>query len=55
MADKKEYRSAIRSRKMIRQAFLELLKEKSFEKIFIVLLIVRRRKYIKESRYRKPL
>ena len=35
MADKKEYRSAIRSRKMIRQAFLELLKEKSFEKITV--------------------
>lgn len=35
MADKKEYRSAIRSRKLIRQAFLELLKEKSFEKITV--------------------
>ena len=30
--EKKEYRSAARSRKMIRQAFFELLKEKSFEK-----------------------
>ena len=35
MAEKKEYRSAIRSRKMIRQAFFELLKEKSFEKITV--------------------
>ena len=33
--EKKEYRSAIRSRKMIRQAFFELLKEKSFEKITV--------------------
>lgn len=35
MAEKKEYRSAIRSRKLIRQAFMELLKEKSFEKITV--------------------
>ncbi len=35
MAEKKEYRSAIRSRKLIRQAFLELLKEKNFEKITV--------------------
>ena len=35
MADKKEYRSAIRSRKLIRQAFTELLKEKSLEKITV--------------------
>lgn len=35
MAEKKEYRSAIRSRKLIRQAFLELLKEKKFEKITV--------------------
>lgn len=33
--EKKEYRSAIRSRKMIRQAFYELLKEKNFEKITV--------------------
>lgn len=33
--DKKEYRSAIRSRKMIRQAFYEILKEKNFEKITV--------------------
>ena len=35
MAEKKEYRSAIRSRKLIRQAFFELLKEKDFEKITV--------------------
>ncbi len=33
MAQKKEYRNAIRSRRMIREAFVELLHEKSFEKI----------------------
>lgn len=33
--EKKEYRSAIRSRKMIRQAFFEILKEKPFEKITV--------------------
>ena len=33
--EKKEYRSAVRSRKMIRQAFFELLKEKCFEKITV--------------------
>lgn len=33
--EKKEYRSAVRSRKLIRQAFFELLKEKSFEKITV--------------------
>lgn len=35
MGEKKEYRSAIRSRKLIRQAFMELLKEKSLEKITV--------------------
>ena len=35
MGEKKEYRSAVRSRKLIRQAFVELLKEKSFEKITV--------------------
>lgn len=35
MGEKKEYRSAIRSRKLIRQAFLELLKEKNVEKITV--------------------
>ena len=33
MEEKKEYRNALRSRQMIRQAFLELLGEKTFEKI----------------------
>ena len=33
--ERKEYRSAIRSRKMIRQAFYDLLKEKNFEKITV--------------------
>ena len=31
--EKREYRNAIRSKQMIRQAFLELLNEKTFEKI----------------------
>lgn len=35
MGEKKEYRSAIRSRKLIRQAFFEILKEKDFEKITV--------------------
>ena len=35
MSEKKEYRSAIRSRKLIHQAFMELLKEKPFEKITV--------------------
>lgn len=33
MAEKKEYRNAVRSRRMIREAFVELLHEKPFEKI----------------------
>lgn len=33
MPQKKEYRNAIRSRRMIREAFVELLHEKPFEKI----------------------
>lgn len=33
MATKKEYRNAIRSRRMIREAFVDLLHEKTFEKI----------------------
>lgn len=41
MAEKKEYRSAIRSRKLIRQAFLELLKEKTFEKITVTDIVKR--------------
>ena len=35
MTEKKEYRSAIRSRKLIRQAFYEILKEKDLEKITV--------------------
>ena len=35
MGEKKEYRSAVRSRKLIRRAFMDLLKEKSFEKITV--------------------
>lgn len=41
MANKKEYRSAVRSRKLIRQAFLELLKEKTFEKITVTDIVNR--------------
>jgi len=33
MAEKREYRNAVRSRRMIREAFVELLHEKPFEKI----------------------
>lgn len=33
MAEKKEYRNAVRSRRMIREAFVALLHEKPFEKI----------------------
>lgn len=33
MTEKKEYRNAVRSRRMIREAFVELLYEKSVEKI----------------------
>lgn len=35
MADRREYRSSIRSRRMIREAFLELLEEKEFGKITV--------------------
>ena len=41
MAEKKEYRSAIRSRRFIRQAFLELLKEKRFDKITVTDIVNR--------------
>lgn len=41
MGEKKEYRSAVRSRKMIRQAFMELLKEKEFEKITVTDIVKR--------------
>ena len=33
MAEKKEYRNAVRSRKMIREAFVDLLHQKTVEKI----------------------
>lgn len=41
MGEKKEYRSSIRSRKLIRQAFYETLKEKSFEKITVTDIVKR--------------
>lgn len=41
MGEKKEYRSAVRSRRLIRQAFLELLMEKNFEKITITDIVNR--------------
>lgn len=41
MAEKKEYRSAVRSRRFIRQAFMEMLREKSFEKITVTDIVNR--------------
>ena len=41
MAEKKEYRSAVRSRRLINQAFLELLQEKPFEKITVTDIVKR--------------
>ncbi len=41
MKEKKEYRSAVRSRKLIRLAFMELLKEKEFEKITVTDIVKR--------------
>ncbi len=41
MGTKAEYRSAIRSRKLIRQAFVELLQEKDLEKITVTDIITR--------------
>lgn len=41
MAEKKEYRSALRSRRMIRTAFQELLKEKPLEKITVTDIVNR--------------
>ena len=41
MAQKKEYRSAIRSRQMIQAAFQELLQEKPFEKITVTDIVNR--------------
>lgn len=41
MGEKAEYKSAIRSRRMIRQAFLELIQEKDVEKITVTDIISR--------------
>ena len=41
MGEKKEYRSAVRSRRMIRKAFLDLLREKAFEKITVTDIVKR--------------
>lgn len=41
MEQKKEYRSEVRSRRMIRQAFQELLQEKAFEKITVTDIVKR--------------
>ena len=41
MGEKKEYRSAARSRRLINQAFLELLREKPFEKITVTDIVRR--------------
>jgi len=35
MAERREYRSSVRSRRMLREAFLELLEEKEFGKITV--------------------
>lgn len=41
MAEKKEYRSAARSRRLIREAFQQLLREKAFEKITVTDIVKR--------------
>lgn len=41
MAEKREYRSAIRSRKLIRKAFMEILKEKNLEKVTVTDIVKR--------------
>ncbi len=41
MGNKAEYRSAIRSRKLIREAFLHLLKEKDLQKITVTDIVTR--------------
>lgn len=41
MTQKKEYRSAVRSRRMIRQAFMDLLQEKEFTKITVTDIVKR--------------
>lgn len=41
MAERREYRSAIRSRRFIRQSFMELIKEKKLEKITVTDIVSR--------------
>ena len=41
MGEKAEYKSAIRSRRLIRQAFVDLMKEKDLEKITVTDIITR--------------
>lgn len=41
MSKKAEYKNAIRSRRMIRQAFIELMKEKELEKVTVTEIITR--------------
>lgn len=41
MGEKAEYKSAIRSRRLIRQAFVDLMKEKELEKITVTDIITR--------------
>lgn len=41
MEKRKEYRSAVRSRRLIRQAFLELLRQKPYEKITVTDIVTR--------------
>ena len=41
MGERKVYKSALRSRKWIRQAFMELLREKDFEKITVTDIVNR--------------
>lgn len=41
MAERKENRNALRSRRLIRQAFLELIQEKEFEKITVTDIVRR--------------
>jgi AcrR family transcriptional regulator len=41
MSEKAEYRSAIRSRKLIRQAYVELIKEKDINKITVTDIVTK--------------
>ena len=41
MAERREYRSSVRSRRMLREAFLELLEEKEFGKITVTDIVNR--------------